>query len=148
MTDYNLNPDEANEGDILFECEHCGKSLAIDPRGAGLTVVCPDCGKETRVPTLEDTEEQTLVVAEPAGEDHDGRMGKLTDSLAAAQAKIGRLVETIEELRERRNHLERLRSDNMARFERVSAELTVIQSAMDRLVELVADARDEDRQPT
>ena len=41
-------------GDIIFECPQCGKSLAIDPRGAGYMVVCPDCKVEVQVPTSEE----------------------------------------------------------------------------------------------
>lgn len=39
--------------DILFECGHCGKSLSIDCRGAGLNVPCPQCGSELEVPIPE-----------------------------------------------------------------------------------------------
>ena len=36
--------------DIIFECPQCGKSLAIDPRGIGLVIACPDCRTEVQVP--------------------------------------------------------------------------------------------------
>ena len=38
-----LDPDEIPETDIVFECPHCGKSLSIDPRGAGLVIRCTQC---------------------------------------------------------------------------------------------------------
>ena len=41
-------------GDIIFECPTCGKSLAIDPRGAGFTVTCPDCNAQVQVPTSDE----------------------------------------------------------------------------------------------
>ena len=39
-------------GDIIFNCPHCTKSLAIDERGAGRKVKCVDCGNELTVPSL------------------------------------------------------------------------------------------------
>jgi len=36
--------------DILFTCPHCSKSLAIDDKGAGLTINCPDCQNPTTIP--------------------------------------------------------------------------------------------------
>jgi predicted RNA-binding Zn-ribbon protein involved in translation (DUF1610 family) len=39
-----------SESDIVFECPHCGKSLAIDQRGAGFVVSCPDCQARVQVP--------------------------------------------------------------------------------------------------
>lgn len=41
---------EIKETDIIFECPFCGKSMAIDFRGAGLMVPCVDCGKWIQVP--------------------------------------------------------------------------------------------------
>jgi len=57
----NLHPEqtvlpEGNAGgiqytDIVFDCPHCGKSLAIDRRGVGLTISCVACGNHVIVPT-------------------------------------------------------------------------------------------------
>ena len=35
--------------DIYFKCQ-CGKNMAIDQRGVGFAVPCPDCGRENTVP--------------------------------------------------------------------------------------------------
>ena len=37
--------------DIVFDCPHCGKNLAIDERGAGMDITCPDCQNTIQVPT-------------------------------------------------------------------------------------------------
>lgn len=50
--------------DIIFECPQCGKSLAIDVRGAGYLVKCPDCSTQVQVPGYEQEEEAP--VAPPA----------------------------------------------------------------------------------
>lgn len=39
--------------DIVFDCSHCGKSLVIDCRGAGLNIICPQCNSELEVPIPE-----------------------------------------------------------------------------------------------
>ena len=36
--------------ELLFKCMHCGKMLAIDSQGVGLSVNCTDCGQPTTVP--------------------------------------------------------------------------------------------------
>ena len=44
--------DEADirDTDIVFDCPHCGKSLVIDYRGAGLQINCSECGEPALVP--------------------------------------------------------------------------------------------------
>ena len=46
------NGDEAEirDTDIVFDCPHCGKSLVIDYRGAGLQINCSECGESVLVP--------------------------------------------------------------------------------------------------
>ena len=46
------NADEADirDTDIVFDCPHCGKSLVIDYRGAGLQINCSTCGESVLVP--------------------------------------------------------------------------------------------------
>lgn len=51
-----LDLSEIPETDILFECPHCGKSLSIDPRGAGLVIRCTQCQKPVTVPIPEGME--------------------------------------------------------------------------------------------
>lgn len=47
---------EIRDTDIVFDCPHCGKSLVIDYRGAGLQIPCSDCGKSVLVPIPEGME--------------------------------------------------------------------------------------------
>ncbi|MFZ4395154.1 MAG: DUF2569 family protein [Kiritimatiellia bacterium] len=54
MQDPNAQSAEITENDIVFDCPHCGKSLAIDRRAAGTRVVCPDCQNQVRVPIPDD----------------------------------------------------------------------------------------------
>ena len=41
---------EIRDTDIVFDCPHCGKSLVIDYRGAGLQIRCSECGESVLVP--------------------------------------------------------------------------------------------------
>lgn len=45
-----MDADKIPETDIIFECPHCGKSLSIDQRGAGLVIACTQCHKVVTVP--------------------------------------------------------------------------------------------------
>ncbi len=135
---------EGSAADIVFDCPHCGKSLEIDARGAGMMITCPDCNNEVQVPVLEGgvvEEESPPPALTP--EEAQAEIERLGGAVAAAQKKIERLVESLEEVRNRRTYLEKLRSENIARFDRVGGELTVIQSALDRIVSLLADAKSE-----
>ncbi len=106
---------ELQPGDIIFECPQCGKSLAIDVRGAGYIVRCPECQTEIQVPGTDTGLGAAGGLSEPAtppaGESH------ATDALLA---EIDRL-----------KHQQALDAE---RNRRISAELALIQAALDRLV--------------
>jgi uncharacterized Zn finger protein len=38
--------------DIRFSCPKCEHHMVIDETGAGLTVQCPQCGADAKVPAL------------------------------------------------------------------------------------------------
>ena len=88
--------------------------------------------------------EETVVEPPPANmESALAKIQALTSTVASSQAKIGRLVESLEEVRGRRGYLEKLRTENMSRFDRIAGELTVIQAAIDRVVTILQDAKAE-----
>lgn len=47
---------DIRDTDIVFDCPHCGKTLVIDYRGAGLQITCSECGEPTLVPIPEGME--------------------------------------------------------------------------------------------
>jgi len=128
-----------HSGDIVFDCPHCGKSLAIDPRGVGLMIACPDCGREVQVPAGAGRGEAASATPEERAE----QVRSLAEAVARAQEKIERLVANLEEVRERRSYLEKLRTENLARFERIGQEMVTIQNAMDRIVSILQEASTE-----
>lgn len=140
-------PAAVTPNDIVFDCPHCGKSLAIDQRGAGLVVTCPDCSQPVQVPGLPPEVRRHVVGTEQAAAaptTSAKSVAELEEALGASHEKIARLVENLEEVRERRRMLEQLRTDNMARFRQIGKELETIQHALDRIVALLQDAANQD----
>ena len=96
-------PDEVadiKETDIIFDCPHCGKSLAIDYRGAGLAIPCTDCGKEVEVPIPEGME---LTDIDSSDEEQEIRILNLRRSLAAAEFRVEQLEAQVAVLTEAKN---------------------------------------------
>lgn len=108
---------EVQPTDIIFECPQCRKSLAIDVRGAGYIVTCPDCRTQIQVPGMESEE--------GAGEALPG--GVPPPVPASPEDRIA--------------HLERLRHLDRDRLQQISGELALIQASIDRVMGLLEDAQ-------
>lgn len=137
---------EIHEGDILFDCPYCGKSMAIEAAGAGLMVPCASCGKPVQVPIPgPDLPEVPAGPAyRPEADGDEGNLVRQMDAaLTMANEQIDRLIVEKESLQERRAYLEQLRMANGARFERIAEELATVQDALDRALALLAEARAE-----
>jgi DNA-directed RNA polymerase subunit RPC12/RpoP len=102
--------------DLVFNCPRCGKSLTIDHRGAGLMVPCPDCSSQVMVPNPKGVPVEEELTSEEA-----------TDSLNL-------LVDRIREL-------EKAHALDAVRIEKISEQLVLIQAAVDRIVDIIQDAR-------
>ena len=143
MANENLiDPVDAGATVIIFDCPHCGKSLAIDERGAGLVITCPDCSQQVQVPVPDEEQEVDDVVVKPESDPQE-QIKSLSEALTKYQTKVERLVASLEEVRARRTYLEKLRTDNMTRFEQVSGEVSLIQASLDRLVTILQEATEE-----
>lgn len=117
MTEIPELEDEIKETDIIFDCPHCSKSLAIDYRGAGLTITCSDCGNDIEVPIPDGME---IGDVDSSQEDKELRVIHLRRSLQHAQDRILGLENTVEDLLQRRDELER--QQTRQRWERASLE--------------------------
>jgi uncharacterized Zn finger protein (UPF0148 family) len=106
--------DGVEPGDIVFECPQCGKSLAIESRGAGMIVICPDCQTKVQVP----------------GEE------AAADEQAPAHDAYG---ETVEALQAQNESLKRALSRTRQRLHQISDELVLIQASLDRMVDLLQE---------
>lgn len=104
---------EIKDTDIVFDCPHCGKSLAIDYRGAGLSIPCSDCGNVVEVPIPEGMQ-ITDVDSDP--EEQGAIILNLRRSLVASDFRIRQLEADLSEVNERRETLEKNRRDNIYQF--------------------------------
>ena len=138
---------EIREGDILFDCPHCGKNMAIEAAGAGLMVACAGCGKAVQVPIPDAATPEAAVAPPPRpageGEDPQATIRQLDAALAMANQQVDRLMAEKEALQERRAFLEQIRVSSQARFEQVAQELSTVQDALDRALVLLAELRSE-----
>ena len=80
---------EIKESDIIFDCPLCGKSLAIDFRGAGLTIPCTDCGESVVVPIPEGLD---LTDLDTTGEAGEKNLNDIRESLAGAARKAAQVA--------------------------------------------------------
>jgi len=133
---------EIAETDIIFECPHCAKSLAIDWRGAGLMITCPDCGTRIQVPESDDDHMAAGagVSIAPLEGQYDVQIRNLSEALNHSREKIRQLMSSLDNTRKRRSSLEKMRVEQLTRMERISAEMAVIQSSLDRVVNLIGEA--------
>ncbi|MBR1608586.1 MAG: hypothetical protein IJ678_03100 [Kiritimatiellae bacterium] len=82
--------------DILFECPKCGKSLSIEPRGAGLVINCTRCGEPVAVPIPEGMEIDDVDATQ---EELAAQLQRLRRNLDAAQSRVAELEEEVALLR-------------------------------------------------
>ena len=127
MVDNSDDSAEIKETDIIFDCPHCGKSLAIDYRGAGLSIPCTDCGKIVEVPIPEGME---LSDIDSSGEEQEIRILNLRRSVSAAESRIEQLESEIEALNSRRENLEQNRTDNMYKFGMILEKIGIVQKSL------------------
>jgi hypothetical protein len=130
MADTPEKQAEVKETDIVFDCPHCGKSLAIDYRGAGLIIPCSDCGKDVEVPIPEGME---LTDIDSSGEEREILILNLRRSLAAAEYRIGQLEAKIKEFTSHHEAAEKVRARDEARFRTIHEKVEPAQTALDEV---------------
>ncbi len=136
MTDEIKESEDIKDTDIIFDCPHCGKSLAIDYRGAGLTIPCSDCGTEVQVPIPEGME---LTDIDSTEEEQEIRILHLRNSLTAAESRIAALEGELEEINERRKYLEASRTRNMRCFKTIREKTEVIGKALSQIADAIKE---------
>jgi transcription elongation factor Elf1 len=107
---------ELGPGDIVFDCPRCGKSLAIDFRGAGLTVRCTDCGSEVPVPIPAGME---IADVDATDEDREALLIRLRQMLAAAEERIIALERQLDAARSHHGGREQMDADDQVRIGQV-----------------------------
>ncbi len=114
------------DNDIIFECPFCSKSMAIDKRGMGLTIECPDCKGLVRVPTVSE---------EPAKKPASINMPVegLAEALVEARNQITELNAMVVELSQHRDALEQQTTEQEKQLANLRREFSHIQTALDRV---------------
>ena len=144
MTQENIDADEIRDSDIVFDCPCCDKSLAIDCRGAGLTIVCPDCGNKIQVPIPENMEVSDI---DSSDEDKAVRIIHMREVIAATQTRIMDLESELRDVTLRRDALEAIRTENAIRFDVVEHEVEVIQRSLLRITEVLTSVAESAKKP-
>ncbi len=129
---------DIKETDIVFDCPHCSKSLAIDYRGAGLTIQCSDCGNDVQVPIPDGMELEDI---DSSNEEQEVRIMHLRKSLSQAHDRIAVLETAIEELNSRRESLEKGRSDSMYRLAQVVENIEIVENSFKAALHGIKDVR-------
>ena len=116
----NLDPGDIRDSDIVFDCPFCGKSLAIDCRGAGLTIACPDCNNKIEIPIPEGMDVSDI---DSSDADKAVRLIHMREVISAAQQRIMELEGEVKDITMRRDELETSRTENTLRFEVIELSL-------------------------
>jgi transcription elongation factor Elf1 len=122
------------ETDIVFDCPFCGKSLAIDYRGAGLNVQCTDCGQNVQVPIPEGMDVSDM---DSTREEQEIRILNLRRALSTAEERIRELEVDVESLRSRRSTLEHTRTEDKTRMVQMRNAMTAIRKSHDEIMKAV-----------
>lgn len=139
MSTNPIDPNEIRDSDIVFNCPFCEKSLAIDCRGAGLTIGCPDCGNKIAVPVPDNMEVSDI---DSSDEDKAVRIIHMREVISSSQNRIMELESELKDMTSRRDGLEAIRTENAIRFEVIQREVEVIQRALLRIQEVLSSAAD------
>ncbi len=140
MADNQDNATEIKDTDIIFDCPYCGKSLAIDYRGAGLTIPCTDCGNMVEVPIPEGME---ITDIDSSEEDQELEVINLRRLMSSMEEKNLRLEDEVSELRDRREILEHEHSQDLARVARMRDILAGLKEDLSKVVSAVGKLTDE-----
>jgi transcription elongation factor Elf1 len=134
MTEERKESSDVEDSDIVFDCPHCGKSLAIDYRGAGLTIPCSDCGRNVEVPIPDGM--QISDIDSTAGE-QEVRILNMRRSLQNAESRIDRIEAELRDVLARRDELEKGRGDYLRRSGQILERVGAIERALKEIGDAV-----------
>lgn len=125
---------EIRDTDIIFDCPCCAKSLAIDYRGAGLTIPCTDCGKHVQVPIPEGMD---ITDIDSTKEEQEARILSLRKTLSSAEERIEELETALDEVNARRDVLEKDRAENVFRLGVILEKVETMKKALSTIAKVL-----------
>ena len=105
-------------------------------------VDCPSCESEVLVPQESQRELPPSLIEGDA--EAAKRIAALTKALQASHDDVRKLSASFSEVNNRRKFLEQQRTEGIKRLERMAEEISVIQAAINRLVEILYDSATEE----
>ena len=145
MPDPDNKPTELVNNDIVFECEYCSKSLAIDYHGAGLTIQCPDCGKDIQVPIPDgvDISDIDYDLDKLQAKEIEEPKELITDEESRKSAEqINNMVTELDEFRFRTRYLEKELLQFTKGVKNINHQMDAIRKALDQITN-IADSLTE-----
>lgn len=133
MEDINKSDvQEIKDTDIIFECPHCSKSLAIDYHAAGLSIPCTDCAKLVVVPIPDGMEISDLDSTE---QDQGALIIHLRESLLDCQTRMRLLESMVENFKKERRESEARQAGPAAdgQFAKFAHDVETISRAVDQI---------------
>lgn len=120
--------------DIVFDCPYCTKSLAIDYRGAGLTIRCMDCGNNVIVPIPDGLD---LCDLDSTEEEQEIRLVNLRRMLQAAEERAERMETRLAELGVSPDVSVKAETSDRDRIHQILEAVRSIQRAQDEIVRAI-----------
>jgi transcription elongation factor Elf1 len=139
MVELYRDAEEIKETDIVFDCPNCGKSLAIDYRGAGLTIPCTDCGQYVDVPIPEGMEVTDI---DSSDEEQEMQILNLRRSLGAAEEQIAQMAQRIEQIETTNRQLSSSEADSDQQFAYILGHVEIMRRHLQELTGELAKIAD------
>jgi transcription elongation factor Elf1 len=126
--------EEILETDIVFECPHCSKSMAIDYHGAGLTIPCIDCKELVEVPIPDGMDMSDLDSSES---DLEVRLINLRKILKDTESKMTDLKDSNEKLLDKNSKLERQKAIYLSKITPLMNRLDILSENLSEVIEIM-----------
>ncbi|MDA3800531.1 MAG: hypothetical protein PF692_15845 [Kiritimatiellae bacterium] len=126
--------DQILETDIVFDCPHCLKSLAIDYHGAGLTIPCTDCNELVVVPIPDGMDMSDL---DSSDSDLEVRLINLRNILKETESKMTNYKNKIENLQELNSQLERQKAVYLSKIVPLMKRLDILSENLSEVIEIM-----------
>ena len=136
MSDEPHDSTEIKDTDIVFDCPHCGKSLAIDYRGAGLTIPCTDCGRTVEVPIPDGMD---ITDIDSSDEDQELQILNLRRMLSESEYRLEQIKHELDDVSSRRDVLEREHTTNITRIATTRENVEVLRTSLRSALEAVEE---------